>query len=118
MREKYLSWAKKIEVVHVIVFVITLFSMVFLFSPGDLKIYSAIWLVGLWTTDHIYGDCPLTKWEHKFRTLAGQKIKKTKFIPRFLHKSFNLRISDKLTELGLTVYFFFSSLILIRYFIR
>ena len=117
MKRNYLSKANKIEAIHVIVFVITLFSMFFLFSSNILRIYSAIWLVGLWSVDHIYGSCPLTRWEHKLRTLAGQRIKKTKFIPRFLHKAFNLRFSDRLTELGLTVYFFFSSLILIRYFI-
>jgi hypothetical protein len=115
-KSKYISLANKIEVVHVIIFIITFISMIGIFLTGNFKIFSALWILGLAGIGKINGSCPLTVWERKLRIMAGENVKKTKFIPRFLHKYFRLELSDRLTEIWMTFYLFISLFVLITYF--
>lgn len=92
-KSEYKSLANKIEFAHILIFFVTITAMVTIFASELLRIYSAIWLSGLWIVEKIYGNCPLTVREYKLRKKAGQKIKKTKFIPRFLKKIGDYSIS-------------------------
>ena len=114
---EYKSLANKIEFLHILIFLISVTAMVTIFSSKSLRIYSAIWLIGLWLIEKFYGNCPLTVEEYKLRKKAGQKIKRTKFIPRFLKKYFHLKFPDWLAEFWLTLYFLISIFVLIKSFI-
>jgi hypothetical protein len=115
-KSEYKSLANKIEFLHILIFFVSITAMVTIFASESLKISSSIWLAGLWLVEKFYGNCPLTIEEYKLRKKAGQKIKKTKFIPRFLKKYFHLKFSDRLANLWLTLYFFISIFVLIKSF--
>ena len=115
-RSEYKSLANKIESIHILIFFVTVAAMVTIFVSEPLKIYSAVWLAGLWLVEKFYGNCPLTVEEYKLRKKAGQKIERTKFIPQFLKNYFHLKFPDWLAELWLTLYFFISVFVLIKSF--
>jgi hypothetical protein len=109
--------AEEINIVHIVIFFISIAAMVLIFVYEPLKIYSAIWLASLWLVELAFGfKCPLTTEEYDLRIKSGEHIKRKNFIPWFFKRYFNINIPDWLAEIWLAMYFFISIFVIIKYF--
>ncbi len=115
-RSPYLLLADLIEALHVVITLISIVAMFLIFLSESLRLYSALWLIGLCTIEYICGCCPLTVKEYDLREKAGESVERKKFIPRFFKKHLRLDIPDWLAKSWLGLYFLISTAVLILHF--
>jgi len=115
--KEYRQIAGAIQLFHVLIVFSMIVAILSIFFYEPLRFYSAIWLTLTYLLNKFYGGCPLTIEEYKLRELSGERIKRKKFVARVFKNCFNLNISDKSLNRGLTLFFFISLFVIILHLI-
>jgi len=113
-KRKLKFWAKQVEILHIIVFVLTIFSIMCIFLVKELRLICSFYLVGIFVIEKLYGFCPLTRLQNLLLRTAGMDVKKRKFIPRFLKKYYDMDAPDWLAELAMFLFFLLGMIIIIK----
>lgn len=103
--KKFARIARAVEITHVFIMIIYIVSVFTMFLSQKYKIYSAGYISLIYIIDYVFGYCPLTILEIKFRKMAQQEIEKISFMRRLFKKHLNLKFSDKLEDMLMFIFF-------------
>jgi len=110
-------WAKQIEIIHIIITILTIASVIIIFTYEKLKIIAAFYLIALYIVQQLYGLCPLTRLKNILLRLARIDPKKRKFVPRFFSKYFHINIPEWLSKFAILLFFILGLFVVIKHFI-
>lgn len=98
--------AKGIEILHILVVFLYLFSIYFLVSSDSFRIISSFYLLAIGISTFVFRECPLTVWENKILESLGIRLQKRRFIQRTLKKYFNVEFKSPSWFLNSAIFFF------------